>query len=261
MYKHHKESIEILKKICIEHGDIAAILGGSIAKGRERENSDIDVMIILSPENYAKKVEAKATSETIDGLCTYQGGYFDIKYMTKEYLIDLANKGSEPARSGFLNAKIIYSEDNEIERIIAAIPVFQESEREEKLLSFYSNFWLNYYYFLKSCPIDGYMKMRTIAEIIYSLYRMVLQENRILFECNRKLEQQVENVSRETAELVGRGKILEASQAIEDADSFVKKFSEITKYLPPQNLNEILTAYSRDFQDWWREFRPNINEW
>lgn len=261
MYKHHEESIEILKKYCKEQGWTAAILGGSIAKGTERENSDIDVMAVLSPEDYAKKAEAKATSETVDGLCTYPEGYFDIKYMTKEYLIDLAEKGSEPARSGFVKAKIIFSEDDDIEQIITAIPVFQEREREEKLLSFYSDFWLNYYYFLKLCQIDGYMKMRTIAEIIYSLYRLVLQENRILFECNRRLEQQVESISDETAGLVGLARILEASQTIDDADRFVEKFFDITKYIPPQDINEILTTYSRDFQEWWREQRPNINEW
>ena len=31
---------------------------------------------------------------------------------------------------------------------------------------------------------------------------MILQENEILFDCNRRLEQQVESVSEKTAELV-----------------------------------------------------------
>ncbi|MDE7218135.1 MAG: nucleotidyltransferase domain-containing protein [Oscillospiraceae bacterium] len=261
MYTHHKESIEILKKYYKEQGAIAVILGGSIAKGTERADSDIDAMVVLQPEDHAGKAEAKATAETINGLCTYSGGYFDIKYMTKEYLTDLARRGSEPARNGFLGAKVLFSDDSEIEQIITGIPVFQKAEKEEKLLSFYSDFWLNYYYFLKSCPIDGYMRMRTVAEIIYSLYRMILQENEILFDCNRRLEQQVESISSETAELVERARILETSQMAEDADRFVEKFYEITKYVPPRDLSEVLTTYAKDFQEWWREPRPNINEW
>ena len=105
------------------------------------------------------------------------------------------------------------------------------------------------------------MKMTTIAEIIYSIYRMILQEKEILFDCNRRLEQQVESVSEKTVELVSLGKKLEISQSIQDADRFVDKFTEITTYVPPENLAVVLTRYSKDFQEWWREARPNIKEW
>lgn len=105
------------------------------------------------------------------------------------------------------------------------------------------------------------MKMRTIAEIIYSLYRMILQENEVLFDCNRRLEKQVESISDETAELVRLGRQLEISQNEQDADRFVKEFLEITSYVPPKDMGVVLTRYAKDFQEWWREPRPNINEW
>ena len=171
MYKHHEESIEKMKEYFREQEAIALILIGSVAKGTERADSDLDCAVVLSEEEYKKKEKNNVTTETIDGLCTYEGGYFDVKYMTKEYLKDLAKKGSEPARNTFTKARILLCNDAEIEDILKHIPVFQKQEKEEKLLSFYSDFWLNYYYYLKFCPIEGYMKMRTIAEIIYSLYR------------------------------------------------------------------------------------------
>ena len=90
---------------------------------------------------------------------------------------------------------------------------------------------------------------------------MILQEKEILFDCNRRLEQQVESVSEKTVELVSLGKKLEISQSIQDADRFVDKFTEITTYVPPENLAVVLTRYSKDFQEWWREARPNIKEW
>ena len=261
MYKHHEQSIENMKEYFRKHGAIALILAGSVAKGTERENSDLDGMVILSEDEYEEKEKNNTTTETIDGLCTYEGGYFDIKYMTKGYLKDLAEKGSEPARNGFAKARILFCNDAEIEDILPRIPVFQKKEKEEKLLSFYSNFWLNYNYFLKSCSIDGYMKIHTISEIIYSIYRMILQENEILFDCNRRLEQQVESISAKTAELVRLGRELENSQSIQDADRFVDKYIEITTYVPPKDIAVVLTRYSKDFQEWWREPRPNIQEW
>lgn len=261
MYKHHEQSIENMKEHFRKQGGIALILVGSVAKGMERADSDLDGVVILTEEEYAKKEMNHTTTETVDGLCIYKGGYFDIKYMTKQYLKDLAEKGSEPARNGFTKAKILFCNDAEIEDILPQIPVFQKKEKEEKLLSFYSNFWLNYHYFLKSCAIDGYMKMHTISEIIYSIYRIVLQENEILFDCNRRLEQQAESVSEETAGLVKLGRKLEISQNISDADRFVDKYMEITAYTPPKDIAVILTRYSRDFQEWWRKPGPNIKEW
>lgn len=261
MYKHHEQSIENMKDFYRKHGAIALILAGSVARGTERADSDLDGIVILSEEEYAEKEKNYTTTETIDGLCTYEGGYFDIKYMTKQYLKDLAEKGSEPARNGFRKARILFCNDAEIEKILPLIPVFQKTEKNEKLLSFYSDFWLNYHYFLKSRPIDGYMKMNTITEIIYSIYRMILQENEILFDCNRRLEQQVESVSEKTVELVSLGKKLERSQSIQDADRFVDKFTEITTYVPPKDISVVLTRYSKDFQEWWRQPGPNIKEW
>lgn len=261
MYKHHEESIEKMKKYFEEMGAVALILGGSVTKGKARPDSDLDGMVILTDEDYVEREKRGATTEVVEGHCTYEGGYFDVKYMTKRYLAELACKGSEPARNGFTGARLLFTHDPDIERMIADIPIFQTKEKDEKMLSFYSDFWLNYYYFLKSCSIDGYMRMRTIAEIIYDLYRMVLQEQEILFDCNRLLESQVEAISADTARLVSYARVLEETQSEEDADRFVEFFLEMTAYEPPTDMSVIFTTYSKDFQEWWREYRPNMNEW
>ena len=50
MYEHHKRAIENLKKYY--EGDpeiLGVVLGGSVAKGLERPDSDIDGMVIVTP--------------------------------------------------------------------------------------------------------------------------------------------------------------------------------------------------------------------
>ncbi|MCI9369488.1 MAG: nucleotidyltransferase domain-containing protein [Lachnospiraceae bacterium] len=261
MYQHHKDSLENMKKYFMEKDVIALIFGGSVAKGNERPDSDLDAMVVVSDEIYKEKKETNSTAETISGFCTYEGGYFDIKYMTKGFLQEAAEKGSEPARNAFVKAQVLFSHDPEIEEIVAKIPVFQKSEKKEKMMSFYADFWLNYYYFMKSCPIDGYMKLHAINEIIYSLYRIILQENEILFTCNRRLEEQVTEISHQTAELTELGKRLAQTQEMNDADAFVQKFQEISSYVPTKDISKILSTYTKDFEQWWRVSRPNINEW
>lgn len=262
MYKHHEESLERLKNYFSDREEVVAVVfGGSVAKGCERPDSDLDAMIVVTEEAYRFRAENNTTAETIDGYCTYEGGYFDVKYMTKEFLLDAARKGSEPTRNAFLKSRVLFTKDPEIPQIVERIPVFQKQEKEEKMLSFYADFWLNYYYFLKSCPVDGYMKLHAVNEVIYSIYRMVLQENEILFPCNRRLEESVERISDKTAGLVRLGRAAAKSQEMADIDAFVNFFLQNTSYEIPTDIGNVLSRYTTDFEQWWRVPRPNINEW
>lgn len=262
MYQHHEDSLKIMKEYFEKDPEVTAlILGGSVAKGCERSDSDLDAMVVVPGEVYERLAAENNTVRTVTGKCTYEHGYWDLKYMTKEYLREAAEKGSEPTRNSFVKSRVLFSEDPEIPEIVARIPVFQKREKEEKLLSFYANFSLNYYYFLKSCHADGYMRIHAVSEIIYSLYRMILQEKEMLFPCNRRLEETVAGISRETEQLTVLGRKLAESQMVEDADQFVTYFRQISTYQPPEDYARVLTQYARDFEQWWRMPRPNINEW
>ncbi len=262
MYQHHKESLENLKNYFLDKEEvIAVIFGGSVAKGCERPDSDLDAMIVISDEAYEKRRKTNQTAETIKGYCTYPDGYFDLKYMTKQFLADAAAKGSEPTRNAFVKSQVLFSKDPEILKLVSKIPVFQKQEKEEKMLSFYADFWLNYYYFLKSCPVDGYMKLHAVNEVIYSIYRMILQEHEILFPSNRRLEEFVQAISSDTAYLVSLGKACAKSQEMPDIDKFADCFLKMTSYKAPAEIGNILSRYTTDFEQWWRVPRPNINEW
>ena len=262
MYKHHEESLERLKEYFSDKTEvIAVIFGGSVAKGCERIDSDLDAMVVITDEAYEDRVKENKTAETIGGYCTYEGGYFDIKYMTKKFLQEAAEKGSEPARNAFLKSRVLFTRDSEISELIEKIPIFQSQEKEEKMLSFYADFWLNYYYCIKSCPIDGYMKLHAVNEVIYSVYRMMLQENEILFPSNRRLEEFVEKISEDTKALVSLGRKAAKSQEMSDIDNFVDCFLKLTAYEIPTDIGNVLSRYTTDFEQWWRVPRPNINEW
>lgn len=261
MYPHHQESLQRMQAYFEKQDVIALIFGGSVAKGTERPDSDLDAMVVVSDEIYRDKQAEHRTAETIGGLCTYEGGYFDVKYMTKDFLLDAAERGSEPARNAFLKARVLFTRDPEIPGILARIPVFQTHEKEEKLLSFYADYWLNHFYFLKSCRVEGYMRLHAVGEIVYSLYRILLQEHEVLFACNRRLEEQVASLGPACAEAARLGRVATATQTDEDVEAFVAAFHRASAYVPPNDTAAILSAYTRDFEQWWRSPRPNVNEW
>jgi len=262
MYKHHEESLKIMEEY-FRHQDgvIALVFGGSVAKGNERIDSDLDGMVIVSEENYARRLAEGKTAEAIKGLCTYEAGYFDVKYMTKAFLREAAEKGSEPTRNSFVKSRVLFSDDPEITELVARIPVFQRSEKEAKCLSFYSDYAYNHGYFLRACKAEGYARVHAINEILYSLYRITLQEHEILFPCNRRLEDTVASINEQCAQLVELGKKTALTLSDEDEQAFSDYFFSITTYKKPTDFRAVASTYTQDFEQWWRIPRPNVNEW
>ena len=262
MYRHHEESLKNMEELFRKREEvIALILGGSVAKGMERPDSDLDAMVIVPDEYFEKLLKEDRTAETISGYSTYEGGYFDVKYMTKNYLHMAAEKGSEPTRNSFVKSRVIFSHDPEIEELVAAIPVFQEHEREEKMLSFYIDLYLNYGYFWKCCAPEGYMKARTASEIVYAVYRLILQENRVLFPCNRRLEETVMGIRNKPEGIVELCR--QFCETMEEglADRIVESYHAWTSYDYKKNASIYLSQYCMDFEKWWLYPRPLIAEW
>lgn len=261
MHRHHLDSIEKMKEYFYgKEGVIALVLGGSVAKGNERPDSDLDGMIIVTDEEYERRKAMGKTAECIVGHCTYPEGYFDVKYMTKDYIKVAAEKASEPTRNSFIKASVLFSSDPEIFDIVPRIGVFQEHEREDKMISFYGDYLLNHNYFIRSCKVDGYMRLHAVGEIIYSIYRMILQENGILFQCNRRLEESVAAAPNKPENIVQLGRAAAEKQDDESIDAFAKAYFGWTKYpLPDKGIAH--SRYVTDFEQWWYIPRPTVNEW
>lgn len=262
MHQHHIDSIQNLVDYFSDRDEIiAVILGGSVAKGLERPDSDIDGMIVVTDEYYAKRKAEHALAEVIRGQCTYEAGYFDLKYYNKEWLEVAAKQGSEPARNAYLKSRVLFTKDPEIEELVKAIPVFQKQEKNEKLLSFYSDLHYAYYYFWNCKPIDPYQKVRTASEIVYCCYRIILQENEILFPCNRNLERAVEQCPGKPEGIIELAHDFLTKMDDASAKALVEATLGWMSYEPPKDHREIMTCYVADFELWWKNPRPFIHEW
>ncbi|MCI5650023.1 MAG: nucleotidyltransferase domain-containing protein [Fusicatenibacter sp.] len=260
-YDHHREAVKKLVTL-FENNDqvIALVFGGSVAKKMERPDSDIDGMVIVTEEYFEERKSRNRTAECIFA-CDYPGGYFDVKYMTKGFIMDAANKASEPTRNSFIGSKVLFTRDPDIPEIICRIPVFQEQETEDKMLSFYSSLCLNYRYFWKCCHPEGYMKIRVAAEVVYCLYRMVLQENKILFPCNRRLEEYVMKAPEKPEHLVEDCRMFCETMEEQYIERAITSWKEWTKYDYQTAEPAAESRYCEDYEQWWRVPRPLVNEW
>ena len=183
MRPHHQKAIENFTEIIRNDPNfIGLIIGGSIVKGYERDDSDIDVILIATDEEFQKRKRRSKFGYFNDRACTYQGGYIDGKVVNLNYLKTVAERGSEPAREAFKDAYIAYSKIPDLENILDKIPVYQKDEQSEKVKKFYSQFQVAYWYCQEAIKLNNmYLLTRAISDLILYGGRLILAHNEVLY--------------------------------------------------------------------------------
>ncbi len=264
MYPHHEQSIEKLKEYFMKReGIVAIVLDGSVVKGNARPDSDIDAIVVVTDEEHRRLKEDNRLAEVIPGHCTYPDGYFDVKYKTKAYLVRAALFASEPTRNAFYKARVIYSLDDEIPSLVEKIARYPEQERDDKVRCFNANLQLNRGYFLRCVSRENaYMRSHLAQEIVYSVYRLILAENRVLFPCNRRLEETVQACSRRPDNILTLGRAFLEDVTEENCERFVQAFWKQSELPLTDDVSENCSQYVKFYEDWWTEENPPFpNEW
>lgn len=263
MYKHHQDSINNFIEMKKKDPDILSIiLGGSVARGEERENSDIDVMIIVNEKKYTDMLKANEISKcTGDGI-TYKEGYFDIKYFTKKYLKTAAEKGSEPTRNSFTGAKEIFSNDKSISEILHRIPQYPLHEKQERIKAFYSAYFLNKGYFWNQSQYDNiYLKLTSASDIVLFGVRIILAVNEILFSSNKRFLQTVASVPKKPERITALAEKFLHSINDKNKEIFCDAIDAFAdEHINISSINE-LHNFVIDNEQWWYYNRPVIREW
>ena len=106
------------------------------------------------------------------------------------------------------------------------------------------------------------MRAHLAQEIVYSVYRLILIENRELFPCNRRLEETVRACKKRPADILGLGRAFLADVTVERCEAFVKAFWEQSGLPLNDDVSESCSQYVKYYEDWWlAENPPFPNEW
>ncbi len=180
---HHRAAIEnLVKAYQDDAGFHAIIIGGSVAKGCAREDSDIDFMIVATKEEYQRRVSKADLFINRTDLCNYPGGFVDGKIINLEYLQEVADKGNEPSRAAFDGAFIVHSNLESLETILSGINTYPEEGRKERMKSFYCmSFIQNWLMGEAERHGNLYTKSRAASQLALHAGRLILAHNRVLF--------------------------------------------------------------------------------
>ena len=118
---------------------LAVIIGGSVAKGCGREDSDVDFLIVASDEAFERHLAARDLFINRRDLCDYEGGFVDGKIINLAFLADLAEKGNELSRAATRSAFVAYSHVPDLDALLKRIPVYPPAAgHDERIRAFYS---------------------------------------------------------------------------------------------------------------------------
>lgn len=258
---HHLESLlAILIRTRNDDTVVAAILGGSLVKGTSRPDSDLDLIFVLTPEWFAKRQAQRKLAECLTDGITYEHGYYDIKYVSREILEMSAERGSEPTRNAYVGARVVQSADDSLVDLVSRIGVYPEDERAERIETFHAGLILTSGYFWNEARKRGdtYLLTRTAADMVMYGLRMVLAHNRVLFPCHKWLTRAI----RDCAEVPPGILVLADTLLTNRGDSDRVAFRDaILGWRDWEIKGDVLSRYIRDHETWWQRSGPFVHEW
>jgi predicted nucleotidyltransferase len=261
MYTHHQSTLDALAELLKQDEDvIALLLSGSIAKGWEREDSDVDITIIKTDAAYQEHLARQELTYFNNQIVTYEGGYIDGKVIDKQFLLDVCSHGSEVAKSAFLGAKVVFSHDPEIADLIAQATTYPEHEREAKIRSFVTEVMLWGWYVAEAQKRnDRYLLLHSTSELVLFGSRLMLAHNRLLYPYHKWLRRQLEQAQDLPENYFGLMDALLENPTAETARAYadaVLKFQDWNI-----DIREAVVIFLHDREWNWREGKPAIHDW
>ncbi len=259
MRPHHKRAIDkLVESLKNDERFLALIIGGSVAKGMEREDSDIDVTLVATDEEFKKKKEQNMLLYYETKFCDYPGGYIDGKVVNLEFLQTVAERGSEPARDAFRKAWIGYSKIPELENLLEKIPIFQKEEKLEKIRKFYAKLeTANWIIKEASRRNDDYLLTRGITDLILFGGRLILEHNEILYPFHKLFMQTLEKAPDKPENLMLLIDNLLKNRNIENAQTLFESIKNFKKW----KLGEFWAIRFLLDTEWaWIEGKPYVGD-
>jgi hypothetical protein len=138
--EHHEDTLDAYVRRMKAHSNpIAVVLVGSVARGTERPDSDVDVYLIVPDDVFDSAVAADRVIYVERSDAGYPGGYVDVKLATVAFLDAAAERGDDPVRASFEGARVAWARDGyDIAGRVAAIPLLPPTVWEKRVVSFIS---------------------------------------------------------------------------------------------------------------------------
>ncbi|HEU5470430.1 MAG TPA: nucleotidyltransferase domain-containing protein [Actinophytocola sp.] len=183
MHQHHEESIRRIVEYFEPQPDVLGLLlAGSLAHGFAGPDSDVDVLILVTEEEHARRVATGQRTFVTADLCTYPGGYVDGKYLRPGFLAEVAARGSEPARFAFADARVLFGRLDGLPESVRAAARYPEEGRIERMRRFHAQLQAWHWYANEALRRNNrYLLGLAVSKLVLFGGRLILAHNRALY--------------------------------------------------------------------------------
>lgn len=206
MYPHHRESIERVRAYFEAIPSVQALLlGGSLAHGFESSTSDVDIMIIVTEEEYQERLKTEQMAFYNRELCTYPEGYVDGKHLSIGFLRNVAQQGSEPARFAFAGSQVLFSRVEGLDELLQQITRYPVAQKVYRINRFFAQFEAWNWYAHEAIRLNNrYLLGVSVQKMALFGGRMVLAHNEMLYPYHKWFLRVLEGAPDKPADLVMR---------------------------------------------------------
>ena len=238
---------------------LAVIVGGSVAKGVEKEDSDIDIILVLTDEACKAKWERNELFYWTADFCDYPGGYIDGKIVDLQYMRAAAERGNEVTRAAFKGAFIAHSKLPELQDILDRIPVYQTDEQRQKIQSFYAQFECAHWYVGEAIKRnDKYLLNHAVSQLILYGGRLILAHNQVLYPYHKLFMTELREAPEKPENLMELIDVLLEEPSAENAKAFYDGIKRFRWWNESAEMWQV--RYLRDTELAWMENKAFIGD-
>ena len=195
MEPHQQEAIDVfLSRYTSDPTILAILLGGSIAHGFAKTDSDIDVTIIVDEPEYERRKQENKLAFSLWDICTYPGGYVDCKVVNMSFLQKVSERGSDPARYAYEDNTVLFSRIDNLDAILADICKFPLQDKAQRGDRFAAQVLAWRWYYSEGVKKENnYLICLALQKLVLFSCRLILNENEMLYPYHKWLLRVVEH--------------------------------------------------------------------
>ncbi len=168
---------------------LGVVIVGSVARGTPREDSDVDLYLVVTDEAYADaRAAGRIAAVSQDGV-TYPGGYVDIKLASPAYLDTAVHGADDPTRASFVGARVALDKVGGIADQVAAIVTLPDEVWARRITAYRAQARLYGGYFLKQGDQlgDRFLVQHAGVHLALAAGRIALAQHRRFFSGQKYL--------------------------------------------------------------------------
>lgn len=218
IYPHQQKAIDyITDKFRKDDRVEGLLLSGSIAHGFNDARSDVDINIVVSQELYEQYKKNHAMTYWESASDFYEGGYFDGKYISLDYLSLVSEKGNEPTRFALGDSKILIDRTDRLDTMLKHIGQYDLAGIPERTTRFLSQFEAWKWYCEEAIKRNNqYLLDLSVSKMILFAARLILLDNQVFFPYHKWLMTVLENVAHKPEGLMSAIEALLAEKSQEN---------------------------------------------